>query len=240
MSSQRFKNELRGNQDDPDFDLDSYIDEQANAIDAETFDQEYVEPPTSTKRNIIALLLFAVIPAVWFLTSSPISFFNFDNGNQTTVSQGQNVVQAPLPPAAPLPPRISTTEGVTSVYLDYLQAANEAGYTNQINPTGIRALYDSGVPLSYLEQMNQAGFLDDFSYSGIIGLYNGGVPMEYLTMMNEAGYLDDFSYSGIIGLYFLLCHNWASKFRRYYRLYNSIKRSRFPEQLFLFRNHRII
>ena len=38
MANQRFKNELRGNQDDPDFDLDSYIDEQANASDTETFD----------------------------------------------------------------------------------------------------------------------------------------------------------------------------------------------------------
>ncbi|HCT52069.1 MAG TPA: hypothetical protein DF712_06370, partial [Balneola sp.] len=142
MDNQRFKNELRSSQDDPDFDLDSYIDERSSASNSEINEQEYAEPASSTKRNLLAIFFFVVIPALFFLYTFGPPIFRSDNGTgNTTFTQGQNIAQAPLPPAAPLPPRVSNSDGVSGVYLDYLQAANEAGYTTQINPTGIRALY---------------------------------------------------------------------------------------------------
>jgi hypothetical protein len=96
MANQRFKNELRGSQDDPDFDLDSYIDEQANASNSEINEQDYAEPASSTKRNLLAILIFAVIPALFFLYTFGPPIFNFDNGTKNTgFTQGQNIAQAP-------------------------------------------------------------------------------------------------------------------------------------------------
>ena len=212
MANQRFKNDLKNN--DPDFDLDSYIEEQSHPASENLFEEAEIEKQPSTKRNIIALALFVLLPAFWFFNSDPFSVFGDDTN--TITGSGQNMITPPPPPPIPsvdIPQFNTSGEAISSSYLDYLREATDKGYTNYFSNTGIQALYNSGVPLSYLGEIEEGGFLDDFSYSAVIGLYSGGVPVAYLTQFQDAGILDTFSYSAIIG--FL-------QWRSYHKLYQPI------------------
>ena len=173
------------NKYDNSFDLDEYIEEQA----AEELNQpEVLKKPriSQFKRNLIALLLFFVLPLVLIIgsglySSDPVSFRS-------------------APPIAP-PPSAVPPAVMSSSYIDYLTEIKEAGLGEYYSSSGYQGLYNGGVPIEYLKQMSEAGYLDEFSYSAVIGLYNGGVTIDYLNQLSEADYLDDFSYSAVIGLY---------------------------------------
>lgn len=212
MSNQRFRNDLNNNSD-PDFDLDAYIDEQANAGD-QNFEQEFDSHPT-TKRNLLALSVI-LIPAVWFFLSDPFSIFS-DDSNFTSSQAGQTiVVERPRPdvrvitaPAAPIPRQdfnfnFETGNGIADLgmsYTEYLAQLKEYGYLDYFGGSASTRLYQNNVPVEYIDQFGKAEVLNNFGSTSISRLYQNQVPFEYIQNLADAGLLENFGSTSISRLY---------------------------------------
>ena len=189
MSNQKFRNDLNNNPD-PDFDLDAYIDAQANAGD-QNFEQEFDSHPT-TKRNLLALSVI-LIPAVWFFLSDPFSIFSDDiniapsqTGQTIFVERHQpdvRVVTAPAPAPAPSVQdfdfdfsfNFEPGNGVADLgmsYTDYLAKLKELGYLDDFGSSGSTRLYQNNVPVDYIDAIGKAGMLDNFGSTSISRLYS--------------------------------------------------------------------
>lgn len=200
FSNRRF-NDLHDTSD-PDFDLDEYIREQSLGHDGSTLEAPVLDKDESYQfKNAVLIFIVFAAAFLWFNEWSPRQAIGALFGSDNTA---ENSFVAPdvnidLPEInIPSPPSVSTTDG--SGFADYLAGAREAGFSDLYSNTGLRALYQTGVPLDYISDLVQAGY-QEFSYSAVIGLYNGGVTIDYLNNLSENGYLNQYSYSGIIGLY---------------------------------------
>ena len=70
MSSLRFKNELRGNEDDPDFDLDAYLREKSHPD--EQFEERIEDTPKSSfLKNTFLILGLSIFALLYFNDWSP-------------------------------------------------------------------------------------------------------------------------------------------------------------------------
>jgi len=212
MSKQKFRYDLH-NTDDPDFDLDAYIDEQANADD-QNFEQEFNSHPT-TKRNLLALSVI-LIPAIWFFLSDPFSVFS-DDSNFSSSQAGQTiVVERPEPnvrvitaPAAPVPLQGSnfsfepgyTVAELDMSYTDYLAELKEYGYLDDFGGSASTRLYQNNVPVEYIDQFGKAEVLNNFGSTSISRLYQNQVPFDYIQNMADAGLLNNFGSTSISRLY---------------------------------------
>ncbi|MBO6621740.1 MAG: hypothetical protein JJ892_00025 [Balneola sp.] len=92
MSSQRFKNELRGDQDDPDFDLDAYLQEQSHPD--EQFEEQINDSPKSSFiKNTFFILGLSIFALLYFNDWSPKLVY----GNIFGVEEYQKQTVAPDP-----------------------------------------------------------------------------------------------------------------------------------------------
>lgn len=214
MSNQRFRNDLNNNSD-PDFDLDAYIDEQANAGD-QNFEQEFDSLPT-TKRNLLALSVI-LIPAVWFFLSDPFSLFANDvsvaptQNGQTVIVNGSDLgIRTITIPTPPTPPtfdseqfNFNSNSGVPELgisYTDYLAQLKEFGYLDDFGSTGTTRLFQNNVPVEYIDQFGKAEVLNNFGSTSISRLYQNQVPFEYIQNLADAGLLENFGSTSISRLY---------------------------------------
>ena len=160
MSKQQLRYDLNNNEDS-DFDLDAYIDEQAKGGD-QNFEEEFDSHPT-TKRNLLALSL-VLIPAVWFFFSDPFSLFA-DDTNFASTGAGQTiVVERPQPDVrvipSPAPP------------------AQDFDFDFNFNFDGGNSVAELGISYTdYLAQLKEYGYLDDFGGSSSTRLYQNNVPV---------------------------------------------------------------
>jgi hypothetical protein len=93
MSSQRFKNELRGGQDDPDFDLDAYLQEQSHPD--EQFEDHANDPTkgSSFLKNTFLIVGLSIFALLYFNDWSPKLVY----GNIFGVEEYQQQSVAPEP-----------------------------------------------------------------------------------------------------------------------------------------------
>ena len=214
MSKQQLRYDLNNNEDS-DFDLDAYIDEQAKGGD-QNFEEEFDSHPT-TKRNLLALSL-VLIPAVWFFFSDPFSLFA-DDTNFASTGAGQTiVVERPQPDVrvipSPDPPAQDfdfdfnfNFDGGNSVaelgisYTDYLAQLKEYGYLDDFGGSSSTRLYQNNVPVEYIDQFGKAGILNNFGSTSISRLYQNQVPFQYIQNLATAGLLNNFGSTSISRLY---------------------------------------
>lgn len=211
MSEQndRYKNKI-GNDlksNDPDFDLDNYIDEQAGGDEAPGVSYR-VKKKSTRKRDSVVIGVAAILVFLWYFNWNPLNAFGsseasniefFGSSDQVTATQDQN-----------LPSRLEATSSSSSSsasssssypYIDFVKGVGELDFSSTPSASGIQAMYNNGVTLEYLQGLENLDILDDINYSGVIGLYANGVTLEYLNMLENLDYLDDLNYSSIIGLY---------------------------------------
>lgn len=208
MAHRRYK---PSKHNEPDFDLDLYLEEQARQGD---FDHTYAsqdefEEPT-TKRNLIAMGLFLVIPAVWF-------FSTLFGVNEEAIPTRFTTAQAPtinieipdieIPdieiPSISFPAEFATqtTSNLNISYTEYLEALNELGYLDDFGSSSSLRLYNNSVPVDYIDRLGKAGLLSTFGSSSISMLYQNEIPLSFLSELKEANLLDNFGGSSIIRLY---------------------------------------
>lgn len=225
----REKNNRRtnGNDNDPNFDLDSYIEEKSR--EGQTGQQTHEELPRDENyriRNSIAIVIVAALMFLWAFDWSPGNAYNFFFGgnNETPViaGAGPNVgvgtpvtptipvppvppvaPVAPVAPIAPVAPVAPTTTSLDQSMTDYLIELREYGLLsdNKLSTFEARQLYDAGVPISYIHQIDDKGWLEHFSFVHISEFYRNNVPMQYLESLEEAGYLFEFSFPAITEYY---------------------------------------
>ena len=202
----RYKNQQnRPSPDDPDFDLDSYLNERVGQIPP---DERHEQRPNNPNKGRNRLLIGGVV-IIALLAFNPLQ--RADNILRNNIGgvfgdllgYNDNAVTVVAPPAPPvvLPP-VPTVQGYQNLsYADYLERIREAGLQDEISSTATQSFYDNNIPVEYLTQLNDAEFLDTFSYSGIIALYNSGVPVSFLQDLDNRGLLNDMSYSDVIVAY---------------------------------------
>lgn len=93
MSSQRFNNELRRNQDDPEFDLDSYLDEKAQTNEEQHIKESKNSIYSSFLKNTFLVVGLGVFALLYFNNWSPKQVL----GNVFGVEEYQNNVVSTTP-----------------------------------------------------------------------------------------------------------------------------------------------
>ncbi|MFN1833624.1 hypothetical protein AB2B38_000060 [Balneola sp. MJW-20] len=206
------KNDLKG---DPDFDLDSYIDENSRE-DSSLFQEplETEEINSSNTKNLI-LIAATILFAIWWFDNdwNPLNNFTGLSGgedNVTQVTEGTDggisinipvirippinvdIPDAPTAPPAPLSMPLSE-------YITDLQ--NLGLLEDKISTFSARQVYDGGVPISYLQELNQAGLLEDLSFVYINSYFQNGTPISYLQELQEAGVYDGLSFVYVNSFY---------------------------------------
>lgn len=184
------------NPDDPDFDLDQFIDEKSGSEEVPPAPGVSLKKPkrSTFKRDIIALTLLGVAAFLWYFDWNPMNAFGSSESNQlVTIVEGR--------PQAGDAISQGNTGTRTFPILDYMQAVQAMDFGSTPSESQIRALYNNGVPLEYIQKLDEVDFLDELNYSGVIALYANGVSQEYLDVLEELDYLDEVNYSGIVGLW---------------------------------------
>jgi hypothetical protein len=102
MSNQRFKNELRGNENEPDFDLDSYLLEQSEPSQ-ENEGKATKTTKSSFLKNAALILSLSVFALLYFNNWSPKQVV----GNIFGIDQFQSQTVAPVSPIQPVTPLIT-------------------------------------------------------------------------------------------------------------------------------------
>ena len=205
MSKQR----SRSGKNTDDFDLDSYLDEKANAEQSTARSKFYQEDKgTSKKRNLMVIGFFIGFMILYGIIRSsieekvPFGVMNVDEPATVETTPSVNVPSPTVDIAPPPPPAPPATgqQAFDGSYIDYFEAVTEAGLGNDFSGPAIQSFYSSGVPIDYLVKLKEAGFIDEFSYPAIVGFYSSGVQFSYLEQLQEAGLISDFSYPAIISL----------------------------------------
>ncbi len=221
--NQREKNKGRafGNDKDPNFDLDSYIEEKSREGQAQQqAPEELPKDENYRTRNSIAIVVVAALMFLWAFDWSPGNAYNFFFGsdeNAAVVSEtgsgvGVGVTTPPVPPmprvepVAPVAPAEPVAPVVSSLDIsmtDYLIELRNFGLLSdgKLSTFEARQLYDAGVPISYIHQIDDRGWLEHFSFVHISEFYRNDVPMQYLELLEEAGFLFEFSFPAITEYY---------------------------------------
>lgn len=222
----REKNKGRafGNDNDPNFDLDSYIEERSRE------EQTHQHPPQELERdenyrtrNYVAIVLAAVLMFFWAFDWSPGNAYSFFFGNnvdapvvaETGPGVGVALPTTPVPPRPPVAPvepvaPVAPFEPVAPVInsldmslTDYLIELRNYGLLSddKLSTFEARQLYDAAVPISYIHQIDDRGWLEHFSFVHISEFYRNRVPLEYLETLEQAGFLFELSFPAITEYY---------------------------------------
>lgn len=210
----RFK---KSNNND-DFDLDSYLDEQAHQT-AEPIHQTEDEHETSFIKNAMLGLALVFTAFLWYHDWSPKqaygSIFGSDEprviatgqaGNQIVIDIPEiNIPEISIPETAELEraieqelARVSGSANLPSV-TDYLVQLKELGLLedDKLSAFQARQLHSGGVPISYIQEVDNAGFLDELNFVAITEFYANDIPLSYISEFEEAGFLDKVNFVGI-------------------------------------------
>ncbi|MEP2446609.1 MAG: hypothetical protein ABJI69_05240 [Balneola sp.] len=216
MSSQRFRNELRGDQDDPDFDLDSYIHEKSHSgeqFEAQTNNSSKGSSFLKNTFLVVGLSLFALL---YFNEWSPKLVY----GNIFGVEeyQQQSVTPEPvLPITANSEPDVIITDSDLSrandivatqelenlARLEALEALESLeGLAELENLAGLEGLEELA-KLSALEGLKALSNLEDPAF---IQVENNSTDFpanleDYNTQLNEAGLTDKFDTETVADLF---------------------------------------
>ncbi|HAW80548.1 MAG TPA: hypothetical protein DCX27_13075 [Balneola sp.] len=205
-----------------DFDLDSYLEEQAHQT-AEPTQQIVDEHEPSFLKNAILGLALVFTAFLWYHDWSPKQAYAsiFGAEEQRLIAGGQtgNQIVIDIPeitiPEISFPEsrdiqraieqelaRASQTANLPPV-TDYLVQLKELGLLDddKLSAFQARQLHSSGVPVSYIQEVDNAGFLDDLDFVAISEFYNNDIPLSYLSEFEEAGFLDKVSFIGISEFY---------------------------------------
>lgn len=202
MSSQRFKNELRGDQDDPDFDLDSYIHEKSHSGDQFEDQTNNSSKGSSFLKNtflIVGLSLFALL---YFNDWSPKlvygNIFGVEEYQQqsvapepvlpVTANSEPDVVVADIDPAG-ANDIVATQELKNLARLEALEALESLeGLAELENLAGLEALEE-------LAKLSALEALSNLENPSFIQVENNSTEFpasleDYDTQLNEAGLSD--------------------------------------------------
>ncbi|MEQ9278316.1 MAG: hypothetical protein RLN83_02380 [Balneola sp.] len=214
----RFK---RSNNND-DFDLDSYLDEQAHKTSEPTQEIED-EHETSFIKNAGLGLALVFTAFLWYHDWSPkqayTSIFGSDEATVVATGQAGNQIVIDIPeiriPEITIPEtreieraierelaRASASADLPSV-TDYLVELKELGLLedDKLSAFQARQLHSAGVPVSYIQEVDNAGFLDELNFVAISEFYNNDIPLSYISEYEEAGFLDKVNFIGISEFY---------------------------------------
>lgn len=210
----RFK---RSNNND-DFDLDSYLDEQAHKT-AEATPQVEDEHETSFLKNAGLGLALVFTAFLWYHDWSPkqayASIFGSDEATVVATGQAGNQIVIDIPdiriPEITIPEardveraierelaRASANAELPSV-TDYLVELKELGLLedDKLSAFQARQLHSAGVPISYIQEVDNEGFLDDMNFLAISEFYKNDIPISYISEFEDAGFLDKVNFIGI-------------------------------------------
>lgn len=203
-----------------DFNLDEYINEQAESS-GEKFQVEKEGVPL--KRKIFAWSVIAVVVFMFFM--DPImravglaeSFFASEETSVVELVEPLNTSFDNIPITGTLLEytgslkNFTTTDNIgvagaealfnAGVSIQYIQALDELDLFDDLSATGILSLYRSDIPLSYFEGMASANLFDEMSGAGLLALYNQDFPISYAQAMGNSGVFDDMSSSKALQLY---------------------------------------
>ncbi len=211
-------------QEDENFDLDSYLDEQSQRP---TQSQKPIEeePAGSFLKNAILGAALLGTAFLWYHDWSPKqafdSVFGTEQATPVAVEQSGNRIVIDIPdieiPDIQIPdvdaeelerviqdelaklPELVTLPSAT----DYLAELKQKGLIgdNKLSTFDATQLYNAKVPIEYLEQVDAAGYLDDFNFIAISELYKNNVPFSYINQLDEGGFLENINFIGISELY---------------------------------------
>lgn len=213
MSSQRFRNELRGDQDDPDFDLDSYIHEKSHSgeqFEAQTNNSSKGSSFLKNTFLVVGLSLFALL---YFNDWSPKlvygNIFGVEEYQQqsvapepilpVTANSEPDVVIADIDPAGTND--IVVTQGLENLArLEALEALESLEGLAELENLAVLEGLEELVKLSALEALSN---LENPSF---IQVENNSIEFpasleDYKTQLNEAALTDKFDTETVANLF---------------------------------------
>ena len=183
-----------------EFDLDDYLEEQAEG----KLEQENTEETSPNKQRKVGFwIIIAALVALYFM--NPLS--TFDGFFADAESESLEQVVTPLPPVAeaPLSPTVNEvnlqTNNVNVGLVEYLAALQNFDISEDISVNGANSLFNENVPLSYIEALEESDLFDELSAAGILNIYRQGIPLSYINTLGNADIFDEMSAAGIVGLY---------------------------------------
>ncbi|MEO9886927.1 MAG: hypothetical protein ABJR05_06180 [Balneola sp.] len=164
MSEQRFKNELRGSQNDPDFDLDSYLDEKSQS------EQEKIEPDKKQStlsaflKNSFLVIGLATFALLYFNDWSPKKIYANIFGVEEFQSQP---IPSPVSNDVVLP--IAPIEGNDVIVIDKDDLVNGTANIVGLEDLAIFESLESLESLEALEDLASLEGLADLSKLAALG-----------------------------------------------------------------------
>jgi hypothetical protein len=205
-SNQRFR-KSNNPTDDPNFNLDDYLEEKGYETDDSRDFEDEIEKADRRYTNVL-IVAVAVTGMFWYMDFTPRAIYQslFGSPNVETVSGTPVVVDIPPInieiPEINIPdidididPDVNSNEASLGPILEYLQELQNQGLLDtKISAFEARQVYYAGVPINYLLELDQKGYLEEFSFVEIGEFYKNQIPFEYLDEMDQNGYLDRLSF----------------------------------------------
>ena len=212
-SNQRFHNSNRRS-NDPDFDLDDYLEEKGQ--------NEFTEKDESVKeirrRNIkngVLLTLIIVAFGVWDSNFKVLSDWRSFLGFSESETVNTEPIVVNIPPInidipeinipdidIDIDPDFSGNEADLGPVLEYLQELQNQGLLDsKISAFEAREVHKAGVPINYLLELDQRGYLGELSFIEIGEFYKNEVPFEYLDQLKEQGFYERLSFIEVVEFY---------------------------------------
>jgi len=206
-----------------DFDLDSYIEEQAQGNQSKQqipLNEDTHE--TSFWKNAVLGAALACTAFLWYHDWSPVQAYESVFGSDeapTVIAQGQSgsriVIDIPeieipeieIPEQREIERAIRQELERASATLpsvtDYLVELKDRGLLEdgKLSAFQARQLHQGGVPISYIVDVDNAGYLDDLNFVAITEFYKNDIPLDYLEQFEKAGYLDRLNFVAISEFY---------------------------------------
>ncbi len=213
MSSQRFRNELRGDQDDPDFDLDSYIHEKSHSDDQFEAQTHNSSKGSSFLKNTFLILGLSLFALLYFNDWSPKlvygNIFGVEEYQQqsvapepvlpVTANSEPDVVVADIDPTGAND--IVVTQGLENLArLEALEALESLeGLAELENLAGLEVLEE-------LAKLSALEALSNLENPSFIQVENNSTEFpasleDYDTQLNEAGLSDKFDTETVAKLF---------------------------------------
>jgi hypothetical protein len=216
------KGRFKKSNNNDDFDLDSYLEEQAHQTTESTQHIED-EHETSFMKNAMLGLALVFTAFLWYHDWSPKqaygSIFGSDeprviasgqSGNQIVIDIPEiNIPEISIPETRELERAIEQelARATGNVDLppvtDYLVQLKELGLLedDKLSAFQARQLHSAGVPVSYIQEVDNAGFLDELNFVAISEFYENDIPLSYISQYEEAGFLDKVNFVGLSEFY---------------------------------------
>lgn len=216
------KGRFKKSNNNDDFDLDSYLEEQAHQTTESTQHIED-EHETSFMKNALLGLALVFTAFLWYHDWSPKqaygSIFGSDeprviasgqSGNQIVIDIPEiNIPEISIPETRELERAIEQelARATGNVDLppvtDYLVQLKELGLLedDKLSAFQARQLHSAGVPVSYIQEVDNAGFLDELNFVAISEFYENDIPLSYISQYEEAGFLDKVNFVGLSEFY---------------------------------------